>query len=193
MHEILRTERLRLRRFELSDVDNLLSLYGDPEVMRYISSESWDRDRIRTEVLPQLLGEYRLYRGYGYWAAETHGGYFVGRVGLHPVIMDPAPNGLWEHAPGEDSETVSIGYRLLRQRWGHGYATEIGKALVSFAFERHRAGRVVATTMAVNQASRRVLERLGFTHTRTVHLDWADPLPGTERGEVVYELLAPGS
>ncbi|MGI8870711.1 MAG: GNAT family N-acetyltransferase [Mycobacteriales bacterium] len=186
MHEIIRTDRLLLRRFEPSDVDNLLDLYGDPHVMRYIDTETWDRARIETEVLPALLAEYQRYQRYGYWAAETRDGSFVGRMALHPVIIAP-PSGLWRHAPTDDSDIVSIGYRLRRQQWGHGYATEAAAAVVNLAFDQYGASRAVATTMAVNQGSRRVLERIGFRHTRTVHLAWDDPLPGTEHGEVVYE------
>lgn len=187
MHEIIRTDRLVLRQFEQSDVDHLLALYTDPEVMRYLDDDTWDRDRIESQILPGLLAEYQLYERYGYWAAETTDGLFVGRIGLHPVIMDETPNGLWEHAPTEDADTVSIGYRLRRHFWGHGYATEAARAVVGLAFDQYDATHAVATTMAVNQGSRRVLERVGFRHTRTVHLEWDDPLPGTEHGEVVYE------
>jgi RimJ/RimL family protein N-acetyltransferase len=53
---------------------------------------------------------------------------------------------------------------------------------------RPGVGRVVATIMAVNIRSRRVLEKTGLRHTRTLHLDWPDPLPGNEHGDVEYEL-----
>jgi len=49
-------------------------------------------------------------------------------------------------------------------------------------------GQVVATTMAVNSASRRLLEKAGLRYVRTVHLDWPDPLPGNEHGDVEYRL-----
>lgn len=42
--------------------------------------------------------------------------------------------------------------------------------------------------MAVNHASHRVMEKLGMCHTRTEHADWPDPIPGSEQGEVWYEL-----
>lgn len=187
MHELIRTDRLLLRRFEVSDVDHLLDLYADPQVMRYLDNETWDRGRIETEILPSFLAEYQRYNRYGYFAAETADGSFVGRIALHPVIMDTEPNGLWRHAPTESSRAVSIGYRLGSRHWGRGYATEAADAVVRLAFDQYGINHAVATTMAVNQASRRVLERIGFHHTRTVHLEWDDPLPGTEHGEVVYE------
>jgi hypothetical protein len=58
-----------------------------------------------------------------------------------------------------DATTVALGYRLRRSAWGHGYATEGARALVRRAFTELGVGRVVATTMAVNVRSRRVLEK----------------------------------
>ena len=191
MREILCTERLRLRRFDMSDVDNLLTLYTDPSVMRYIDDGTWDAHRIETETLPEFLTEYDRYRRYGYWAAETHAGAFVGRIGLHPVILPDSADEMWTEAPSDDADTVEIGYRLTRGQWGHGYATEAARAVVDLAFDSYDSRLAVATTMAVNNASRRVLERLGFRHTRTIHLHWDNPLPGTEQGEAIYELRSP--
>jgi RimJ/RimL family protein N-acetyltransferase len=190
MQEVLRTKRLRLRRFELSDVDNLLTLYADPLVMRYIDDGTWDAHRIKTETLPEFLTEYDRYHNYGYWAAETHDGKFVGRIALHPVVLSSCAEEMWTHAPTDESDAVSIGYRLRRSQWGHGYATEAAGAVTDLAFTSYGVDLAVATTMAVNRGSRRVLERLGFRHTRTIHLPWDNPLPGTEQGEVIYERRA---
>jgi RimJ/RimL family protein N-acetyltransferase len=56
------------------------------------------------------------------------------------------------------------------------------------AFTELGARRIVATTMAVNTASRRVLEKAGLHCTRTLYLDWPDPLPENEHGDVEYQL-----
>ena len=64
----------------------------------------------------------------------------------------------------------------------------LGRALVRRAFTELGVSQVVATTMAVNARSRRVLEKAGLRHARTLHLDWPDPLPGNEHGDVEYEL-----
>lgn len=50
--------------------------------------------------------------------------------------------------------------------------------------------RVFATTMAVNLASRRVMEKAGLRYVRTFHLEFDDPIPGTEHGEVEYAVTA---
>jgi RimJ/RimL family protein N-acetyltransferase len=60
--------------------------------------------------------------------------------------------------------------------------------MVAHALTVPGIGRVVAGTMAVNTRSRRVLEKVGLVHVRTWHEEFDDPLPGTEQGEVGYEL-----
>ena len=65
------------------------------------------------------------------------------------------------------------------------------RALVEHAFVDLGVRRVYAWTMAVNHRSRRVLERAGLQHVRTVHLKFDDPIPGTEEGEVEYEATSP--
>lgn len=90
-----------------------------------------------------------------------------------------------------DSETqAELGYRLRRMDWGQGLASEGASALVNWGFRSAGYEKIVATAMTVNRASRRVLEKMGFSYTRTVSVTWPpDPFPGTEHGEVWYELM----
>lgn len=87
---------------------------------------------------------------------------------------------------GEGS--FELGYRLHREFWGRGYATEGGKALIERGFTTGGVRRVFATTMFVNAGSRRVMEKCGLRYVRTFHLEWDEPLPGSEHGEVEYAL-----
>jgi len=89
---------------------------------------------------------------------------------------------------GLDPSDVELGYRLLPSAWGRGLATEGARLLVRRAFADLGVHRVVATTMAVNVASRRVLEKAGLRHVDTFFADWPDPIPGAEHGDVVYAL-----
>ena len=183
------TERLALRRFTSADAANLLSLDGDPQVMRFLTGTTRSLAQIRYEVLPGLAGCHLRFPGFGYWAAETlTGGEFIGWFGLRPVT--PTGDGI-VHWPGAQGPTdvAELGYRLRRGAWGQGYATEGARALVRLAFTGLGLREVVATTMAVNTGSRRVMEKAGLRYVRTVYLDWPDPLPGTEHGEVEYRLL----
>jgi RimJ/RimL family protein N-acetyltransferase len=177
MQVFLRTDRLLLRRFTDADVENLVSLDADPEVMRLLTGGSpTPREVVEHELLPALLQDYDRFAGFGRWAAvERSTGEFVGWFALRPP-------------EGGGGEEVELGYRLRRTAWGKGYATEGCRALVDKAFAELGVQRVYAETMAVNTASRRVLEKTGLRFVRTFHLTWDDPIEGTEHGEVEYEL-----
>jgi RimJ/RimL family protein N-acetyltransferase len=168
---------MRLRRFVESDVDSLAALHGDPEVMRYIE-DPVPREVIVERTLPEILRGYdELPAGLGQFVAEEKAtGAFLGWFSLRPAS-----------SYGLDGGT-ELGYRLLPSTWGKGYATEGARALVESGFARLRLDRIVATTMAVNAGSRRVLEKAGLRHVRTFFADWPDPIPGAEHGDVVYEL-----
>ena len=185
---MLVTERLVLRQFTAADVDGLLELDGDPAVMRFISRKTRSRAEIETEVLPRFLGYYARYRDFGHWAADTREHReFIGWFGLRPVVATGAAMVDWVDAPAP-AHTASLGYRLRRPAWGRGYATEGSRALVRRAFTELGVEEIVATTMTINARSRAVMEKAGLRYARTVHLDWPDPVDGTEHGDVEYRL-----
>jgi RimJ/RimL family protein N-acetyltransferase len=84
---------------------------------------------------------------------------------------------------------VELGYRLLKSVWGKGYATEGSRALIQKGFAELGVQRVVAFTMVVNVASRRVMEKAGLRLVRTFHEPWPDYIEGEEEGDVEYALL----
>jgi RimJ/RimL family protein N-acetyltransferase len=173
----LETERLLLRPFTDTDVDDLYELNNDPEVMRFLNGgRPVPRESIETETLPRFRASYANGDGYGFWAAiEKATGAFLGWFEFRPAK---------DGTPG----VVELGYRLNRAAWGRGYATEGSLALIRKGFTELGAERIRAETMAVNTRSRRVMEKAGLTHTRTFHVEWDEPLPGTEHGEVEYFL-----
>jgi RimJ/RimL family protein N-acetyltransferase len=177
MRVFLQTERLTLRQFASSDVDNLVSLDADPEVMRFITGgRPTPREEVVGEIIPAFLDYYRRYEGFGFWAAQPRStGEFLGWFHLRPGKNNP---------PGE----VELGYRLHKSAWGHGYATEGSRALIDKAFTDLGVRRVYAETMVVNTASRRVMEKSGLRYVRTFHQDWPQPIPGDEHGDVEYAL-----
>ena len=186
---MLLTERLALRQFTAADVDGLLALDGDPRVLRFLDRTAKSRAQIQAEVLPRFLGRYARHPGFGCWAAEARrDGGFIGWFGLRPVRPTAAAMVHWPDAPPGPVTVASLGYRLRVSAWGQGYATEGARALVRRAFTELGVTRLVATTMAVNTGSRRVLAKAGLRYLRTVHLDWPDPLPGNEQGDVEYQL-----
>jgi RimJ/RimL family protein N-acetyltransferase len=174
----LETERLVLRRFTEDDVENLVELDSDPDVMRFINGgRPTPREEIESEVLPAFLGYYERFAGYGFWAAvEKSTTQFVGWFHFRPV----------EAARPDD---VELGYRLRKSAWGKGYATEGSRALIDKGFAETGVERVFATTMVVNVASRRVMEKAGLRFVRKFHQPWPDHIEGEEQGDVEYALL----
>ncbi|HRB05340.1 MAG TPA: GNAT family N-acetyltransferase, partial [Ilumatobacteraceae bacterium] len=81
-----------------------------------------------------------------------------------------------------------LGYRLRRESWGRGFGTEGSRALIDRGFRDSDVERVYAQTMAVNIASRRVMEKAGLRYIRTFETEWPIRLPGDEEGEVEYAL-----
>ena len=177
MQSSLETPRLWLRPFTEADEESLFALDADPEVMRWLTGgKPTPRHVIRDDVLPRMLRFHESLGSYGFWAAEEKSTReFLGWFEFRPA------------AGGRPAE-VELGYRLRRSAWGRGYATEGARALIDRGFAELGVQRVVATTMAVNLASRRVLEKAGLTLVRTFHESWPDPIEGAEKGEVEYLL-----
>jgi len=143
----LETERLRLRSFRRSDVEDYAALNADPEVLRYLGGGApvWDPGR-SWRHLAFLLGHWQL-GGAGMWAVEhRETGAFVGTVGFS------SPAG-W---PG-----FELAWILARPWWGHGYATEGARAALAHAFIAWKKERVISLIHPENRASIRVAERIG--------------------------------
>ena len=177
MDVFLETERLVLRRFTSADADLLASLDADPDVMHFVTGGvPTSRAEIESDFLPAFLGYYQRYEGFGFWAAvEKATGDFLGWFHFRPRP---------DAAPGE----VELGYRLRRTAWGRGYATEGSRALIRKGFTEFGVQRVVAETLVVHAASRRVMEKAGLRLVRTYHQPWPYPIDGDEFGDVEYAL-----
>jgi len=177
VHVYLETERLILRRFTPDDVDRVTALDADPAVMRYINGgRPTPRDEIRDVYLPGWMAWYGAGDRYGFWAAiEKRTGAFLGWFHLRPQEGDP-------------DDEPELGYRLIASAWGRGYATEGSRALIQKAFVDLGARRLYATTMVVNVASRRVMEKAGLRFVRVLRQPWPDRIEGEEHGDVEYAL-----
>jgi RimJ/RimL family protein N-acetyltransferase len=175
---VLETPRLRLRRIVAADIDALVELDADPLVMRYISyGEPTPRSRYEEQYLPRFLAMYETMPLLGYWIAETRADRaFIGWFHLRPDRYDDGQQ--------------ELGYRLRRAAWGRGYATELGRALVAYGFERVGAEVISARALRDNAASRRVMEKCGLRFERD--FTWPqEVLPGRseqERAGVKYSL-----
>lgn len=173
---MLRTSRLTLRPVTPDDGADLVALEADPEVMRYLNGGQ----PVPEAGLPD--GDFLTPRGTEpevLAAQETATGRFVGWFAF---FDDGIVDGL---------RTAEIGYRLARSAWGKGYGTEGAKALIARAFDEWGFDCIKAETMAVNLASRRVMEKAGMAPIRTIFPNFSVPIPGSDQGEVVYEIRKP--
>ena len=169
----LTTDRLDLEPAGVEHLELFIDLNSEPEVMRFLLGRAATRAEVEEEWARRLGPWSDVARGLGYWCGFESGS-FVGWWSASAYAPDPTVAG--------------VGYRLVRNAWGRGLATEGVGATIAHAFSVPGVERCTASTMAVNAASRRVLEKAGFQHIDTYVGEWDDPLPGWEQGEVVYDL-----
>lgn len=158
-----------------ADTGDLADLDGDPQVVRFLGDgKPVPRGVIENDTLPRLL------RSYG-----CLGGSVVGPPSRSPrtFLWDGSPSTRRKAADrkGPNSDT---GRAVLRG--ARGTRPKGSRVLIREDFNELGVRRVFAETMAVNAASRRVMEKAGPMYARTFHSEWKDPLPGTEDGEVEY-------
>lgn len=170
---LLEGEWLRLEPVRGEHLNLFVALNSDPEVMRFILGRGATVEETRREWEQRMGQRTDDTRGLGYWAGFTAAGTFLG----------------WWAASAfcDDRTRAGLGYRLVRSAWGVGYATEGARLMMDQASKATAVETVVASTMAVNVGSRRVLEKVGMRHVDTYLGEWRDPLPGWEQGDVVYE------
>lgn len=144
------TKRLRLVPIGPENMVELLRVHRDPAVVEWYGEMSDDEVMTRAGS----FGEQWRTKGVSKWLAyEKASNDLVGRGGLSRV-------------PVEGREQLELGWALLGDYWRRGYATEIGRAGLDFAFDRLDAEEVIAFTEARNVRSRAVMERIGmhFSH-----------------------------
>ena len=147
----IETPRLLLRQWREDDLDPFAALNIDPEVMRFFEEPL---SRERSDAWARAIAAVIADEGWGLWALERRDtGEFIGFTGLqvprHPLPFLPC---------------VEVGWRLARSAWGHGFATEAGRASLTHAFGPLALDEVVSMTAVPNTPSRRVMERLGMVH-----------------------------
>ena len=138
---VLETERLLLRDHEPQDVDAFCAMEMDPDVRRFVGG----RPRTREEAEAKFRGGPPLCA----MVLKVENRY-VGRCGLHPM-------------PGGG---VGLGFYVVKFEWGRGLATEAARAFVDHGFREMKLKRILASVEVGNDASVRVLEKLGFKRVR---------------------------
>jgi ribosomal-protein-alanine N-acetyltransferase len=145
----IRTHRLLLRGWRAEDREPFAAMNADPAVREYFRSVlSRDESDSQADWIEAELSERR----FGLWAVEIPGVTpFAGFTGLSVPAFK-----------ADFTPCVELGWRLAREHWGHGYATEAARAAVEFGFTQMGLDEIVAFTVPANTRSIRVMEKLGM-------------------------------
>lgn len=172
----LETSRLLLRQYQDKDYAPFAMLNANPDVMEYFPSPL---NRDQSDSLMDKARGLIETNGWGFWATEEKStGRLIGMVGLHNVDDDMPvyPN-------------IEIGWRLSKEFWGKGYATEAAIAARDFAFESLKIDSIISFTTTNNIRSQAVMKRIGMNDTGQTfahpHIPESSPL----REHVLYQLI----
>ena len=141
--------RVVLRQWKESDLEPFAVMNADPEVMRFFPKP------LTREESALSMARQRAWieeRGWGWWAVEVDG-VFAGFTGLSE------PKFTSHFTP-----CIEIGWRLRKEFWGQGFGFEAAKRAMTYAFGELKLSELVSFTAAVNLRSRKLMERLGFSH-----------------------------
>ena len=144
---VIETARLRLREYTMADLDALYQILSDAETMKHYPAPY---DRARTKGwIDWCLNSYRT-EGFGLWAVELkETGAFIGDCGLSLQNID--------------GETLpEIGYHICRPLWRQGYASEAGRAVRDWGFEKTGYGALYSYMTTDNIASVRTALSIGL-------------------------------
>ena len=171
---MIETERLILRQWREEDRAPFAALCADPEVMRHFPAPL-DRAEADALIDRQIAAIHR--EGFGLWTVERKAdGAFIGFTGLARVALETPVEG-----------EIEIGWRLARDHWRQGYATEAARAALEWFWANRSEPRIVAFTIPANRPSWGVMEKIGMV--RTPELDFGHPRfePGSRcHAHIVY-------
>jgi RimJ/RimL family protein N-acetyltransferase len=152
-----------MRTWRDSDIDPFTAICSDPVVMEFFS-----KLQTRDEVVASLdrVNAKIASDGFGFWALE-HAGELLGFCGISRVTFD---------APF--TPAVEIGWRLRRDAWGHGFATEAARAAMAFGWQQG-LDQIVAFLVPNNRRSAAVAERIGMQRDLSGDFDHPGIASGT--------------
>lgn len=172
---ILHTERLELVPLSEEHLPFLVDLNSDPVVLRHLFTRALTAAETE-ERMHTWLRSARETKALGKWIGYSAAGEAVG------LYMFELP----DNPPRTDA--AELGYRLPQRHWRQGYAKEGSLELLRHGFEDLGIDRVIAQTMAVNEASRATMTSVGMSFVRRFDQEWEEPLAGHADGEVEYEI-----
>jgi ribosomal-protein-alanine N-acetyltransferase len=142
-----------LRHLEPGDLDNLFTLYRDPEIRRYFPEGTLTYEETKLE-LEWFLNGHPEHPELGLWATIYKvTNQFIGRCGLLPWVIDQRPE-------------VEVAYLLAKEYWGQGLGTEAAQGILDYGCERLHLSRLICLIDRDNLPSIHVATKIGMTFER---------------------------
>ena len=165
-----KTKRIHLRPFTKDDANLIYQLDGDSDVMKYITlGIPRTLNEVNDIYLPKILKSYSRDNAFGIFAAYLNNSDEY--IGWFQFEID-----------NEFENSIEIGWRLKKQYWGSGYATEVAKMLSNVGVGKGKT--IVARAMLENKASIRIMEKAGLTFVKEF---WGDYQPHSGSHDVLYK------
>lgn len=144
---VLETDRLILKRLQTSEIASLVDLWSDPEVTLFTGGpreKEWLQAEFEKSTREPLAEQYDLWP-----VIEKRTGKVVGHCGLLEKEVD-------------GKAEIEIIYIISKTAWGNGFASEVGRALIQYAFKKMKLMRLIALIEPENTASERVAQKIGM-------------------------------
>lgn len=162
MKQYLETSRLILRDWKQEDISEFARLNSDNRVMEYFLKKLSCEETI---AFYNRIQEEFMSCGFGLYAVECKEDHsFVGYVGLHHFVFDV-----------DFSPAIEIGWRLLPEVWGKGFATEAASACLEYARKQLKLKEVYSFTSLPNKRSERVMQKIGMIRIKEFNHPLVDP------------------
>lgn len=148
---LIETPRLLLKEMQADDAPDLFDLNNDPEVIRYTGDQSFQNLQEASDFIQNYQSIYQKY-GYGRLSLfNKENGQYLGWCGLKYL---------------EQKAETDLGYRLKKQFWGNGFATEAAFACLNDGFNRLQLDQIFATAMKENLPSINIFKKLGLHYLK---------------------------
>ena len=150
------TSNFTMRPVRASDLEELIAIWADPEVTRFLPSRGVPISRVNTTKSLQSFILHWQQRNYGIWAIiENCSARMIGYCGLRYL---------------NELDEVEILYGLAKAYWGRGIATKAAKASIGYGFEVINLKRIIAMALADNLASIKVIKNIGLQYQKQIYL-----------------------
>ena len=143
----LETPRFTIRQWQPADAQELCTIMSDPRVHQYTGDQPWSLERAGKYIQFMLEKDFRTLEAFHGACVLKSDARIIGFTGLNPYL------------PKQPELESQFGV----PHWGQGYATEIGKAVIAAAFATTDIERIYGMVNPLNQASRRVMDKIGMT------------------------------